>query len=246
MIDAVFISDLHLHPDEAIITERFQRFIAWAAENTLSLYILGDFFHVWPGDDAFDSWSGAIASQLAWLAGQGVKVYFMRGNRDFLLGETFAKRSHVELLTEPFLITLGGERVLLVHGDRYCTLDKGHQWLRRLTRNKFFPSVFMRLPFGLRNKLVNTIRQASQSNRKKIAAKMDVVPSVMLEHLKQLNANIVIHGHTHQPGLSTYDCNVGTYKQYILSDWDDNPKILCYNKSLGFYFEPLIKESHHA
>ena len=246
MIEAVFISDLHLHPGESIITERFQRFTSWAATNTRSVYILGDFFHVWAGDDAFDAWSASIASQLAGLAEKGVALYFMRGNRDFLLGDLFAKRAHVEMLTEPSLITLGGERVLLVHGDRYCTLDKGHQWLRRLTRNTIFPTVFLRIPLAWRNHLVNTIRKTSQANRNKPASTMDVVPAVMLEHMKQANVEIVVHGHTHKPGLTTYHCNTGTYKQYILSDWDDNPKILCYNESLGFYFESLIKELHHA
>lgn len=241
MIEAVFISDLHLHPDEAFITERFNQFVQWAAINTRSVYILGDFFHVWPGDDALDSWSGLIADKLAWLAAQGVVLYFMPGNRDFLLGDCFAKRAGINQLNEPATITLGGERILLVHGDCYCTLDKGHQWLRRITRNRIFPMLFLRLSLAFRKKLVNAVRQTSQANRSKPLSKMDVVSTVMLNHMKQWNAKIVVHGHTHKPGLTTYNCDVGTFRQYILSDWDDNPLMLCYNRPLGFYFEPLDK-----
>lgn len=245
MIEAVFISDLHLNPNEHLITERFYRFVAWAATNTRSVYILGDFFHVWPGDDALDEWSGAIADQLAWLAAQGVSLYFMSGNRDFLLGDCFAKRASVQRLTEPTLITLGDERVLLVHGDRYCTQDKSHQWLRRLTRNRIFPVLFLSLPLAFRKRVVNTVRQASQANRSKSVAQMDVVLSAMLDHMHQLKVAMVVHGHTHKPGLTTHDYNDTTYRQYVLSDWDDNPLIMCYNEPLGFYFEPLTGEYDH-
>ena len=246
MIDAVFISDLHLHPDEAAITERFHQFVTWAATNTRTVYILGDFFHAWPGDDAFDTWSGSIADRLAWLAAQGVTLYFMPGNRDFLLGDGFAKRAGVTILTEPSIITLGNQPVLLVHGDRYCTLDKGHLWLRKLTRNRIFPKMFLRLPLAFREGVVNKVRQTSQDNRNKSLSQMDVVASVMLEHMQRLKVNMVVHGHTHKPGMTTYDYNGASYQQFILSDWDDNPLIMCYNEPLGFYFEPLMGDYDHA
>lgn len=239
MIEAVFISDLHLHPNEIAITERFNRFIQWAASNTQTVYILGDFFHVWPGDDALDVWSNAIADQLAWLGSQGVKVYFMPGNRDFLLGDDFAKRACILPLTEPTTITLGSDRVLLVHGDRYCTRDKGHQWLRYLTRNKIFPRIFMRLPFELRKRLVDKVRESSQANRSKPESQMEIVASTMLEHMQQSHVAIVVHGHIHKPGVTTHDDRGVTYRQYVLSDWDDNPRILCYDKPDGFYFYRL-------
>lgn len=239
MIDAVFISDLHLHPDEADISKRFNQFIAWAATNVKTVYILGDFFHVWPGDDALDAWSNAIADQLASLAAQGVNLYFMPGNRDFLLSDRFAQRSGVNQLTEPAIITLGDERILLVHGDRYCTLDKGHQWLRRITRNRLFPLLFLRLPYSFRSKLVNEVRQRSQRGRSKPAMQMDVVASSLTSHMQQSKVNVVIHGHTHKPGLTMHDVDGSPYQQYVLSDWDDNPHILCYNKARGLYFDLL-------
>lgn len=237
MIEAVFISDLHLHPDEVAITERFNQFIVWAAHSTRAVYILGDFFHVWPGDDALNTWSRLIADRLAWLVSQGVSVYFMPGNRDFLLGAHFAVAANVTMLVEPAFIKLGDERVLLVHGDRYCTQDKGHIWLRRLTRNWLFPRLFLRLPFALRERLVNQIRKNSQNNRHKPTAIMDVVPSSLLAHMHALNVTTVIHGHTHKPGLTTHDDHGQIYCQYVLSDWDDNPVLMCYDKSTGFYFD---------
>ncbi len=240
MIDAVFISDLHLNPEEPLITQRFERFIAWAINHTKSVYILGDFFHVWPGDDALDAWSEAIAEQLAQLAMAGVKTYFMPGNRDFLLSNHFAQRANVTLLTEPAFVQFGKTPVLLVHGDRYCTLDKGHQWLRRVTRNRIFSRIFLRLSLSCRKKLVYAVRHNSQNNRQKSEEQMDVVPMVMLNHMQQLNVTTVIHGHTHKPGLTLHQRHQQTYQQYILSDWDDNPKLLCYNEPLGFYFDLLM------
>lgn len=238
MIDAVFISDLHLHPEESAITERFYRFIEWAATHTKTVYILGDFFHVWPGDDALDKWSISIAERLAWLAEQGVQLNFMHGNRDFLLGDRFAKLASMVILPEPTIITLGGNtNVLLVHGDRYCTKDKGHQWLRRLTRNRLFPALFLLLPYNIRVKIVNKVRQHSQINRSKPPMYMDIFVPFMLKHMQRLNTRLLIHGHIHKPGLTTHEYQGASYQQYVLSDWDDNPILMCYDSPNGFYFK---------
>ncbi len=236
MIDAVFISDLHLHPQEVVITERFKNFIQWASKNTKRVYILGDFFHVWPGDDALDNWSESIAAQLSSLVSQGIELYFMPGNRDFLLGERFLKLASMTRLNEPTIITLGITKVLLVHGDRYCIRDKGHRWLRRITRNSIFPRLFLRLSYEFRTKIVNSVRQHSQTNRSKSASYMAVVESVMIKHMQKFDVNVLIHGHTHQPGLTVHEHCGLKYNQYVLSDWDDNPLLMCYDNPSGFYF----------
>lgn len=233
--EAVFISDLHLHPDNIVITERFNKCIDWLANNTRSLYILGDFFHVWPGDDGFDAWSLAIARRLKGLSSQGIPVYFMVGNRDFLVGEQFARESGVSILSEPAIVHIDEQPVLLVHGDRYCTKDKGHQWLRRLTRNRIFPKIFLRIPFQFRNKMVNGVRQISQSGQYKPEI-MDVVPEVMLAHMQHFKVTTLIHGHTHKFGLTRHQTNGNNFSQYVLSDWDDSPQLLCYDKAKGFQF----------
>ncbi|KTC98023.1 UDP-2,3-diacylglucosamine diphosphatase [Legionella erythra] len=241
MLEAVFISDLHLHPDVPTITQRFHAFMNWAVANAKTLYILGDFFHVWPGDDGIDEWSLSIASSLAKASAQGLSIYYLHGNRDFLLGKRFAALAGMTLLPDPHLITLDGLPVLLTHGDRYCTLDKAHQRFRRLTRNRLFISFFLRLPFSYRNQLVSHIRQRSQQQRNKDERMMDVVVSIVLKDLRHHGVQRVIHGHTHKPGLSAYHEQALDYYRYVLSDWDDTPSILCYDKPKGFEFVQPIR-----
>lgn len=236
LLDAVFISDLHLNPAQPEITRRFTQFIQWAATHTRAVYILGDFFHVWAGDDAQDDWSDTIAEQLRALAVQGVRVFYMHGNRDFLLGNQFAQRASMQILLDPTVIELDGERILLTHGDRYCTNDRGHQWLRRLTRNRLFSYLFLCLPYQFRSKLVDQVRNHSQLNQNKTPYTMAIVSSVMLSHMQKMKTSVVIHGHIHQPGLIHHVVKEKQYRQYILSDWDDKPQMLCYYKTKGFYF----------
>lgn len=240
MITAVFISDLHLHPQDEVITKRFYAFIHWAAHHTKSVYILGDFFHVWAGDDTMDDWSQSIAARLAWLHRMNVSVYLMHGNRDFLIGSDFAKLAKIQIISEPLVLELGSQRVLLSHGDRYCTNDVSHQWLRRLTRNRMFPSLFLRIPRSLRCQLVNTVRSRSRrKNYQSNKSRFDVVSTAMLKHMSRCNANALIHGHTHNPGLLLHEYQGKIYRQFVLSDWDDTPWIMCYHKSNGLYFELL-------
>ncbi len=236
MNDAVFISDLHLHPDRPDISKRFEAFLEWVETRTRALYILGDFFHIWAGDDTANAWSDAIAARLAALSKKGIKLYFMRGNRDFLLGNAFFKRAGLIALEEPTQIMLGGRSILLVHGDRYCTKDKAHQRFRCLTRNRWFPMLFMVLPKSLRTRIVMGVRLKSETNTRKKQDIMDVVPEALTRHLKQCDVEIVVHGHTHQPGLTTYQLEDKNYQQYVLSDWDAAPTVLRYNKTIGFTF----------
>jgi UDP-2,3-diacylglucosamine hydrolase len=240
MIEAVFISDLHLHPQDLAIQARFEYFIQWALQHVRRVYILGDFFHVWAGDDALDDWSRGIAEQLALLHANGIEVYLMVGNRDFLIGKAFAQLASVTLLQEPTVIELGDNKVLLVHGDAYCTADKSHQFLRRLTRNALFPALFLRLSLKCRQKIVFFMRKKSQLRHPKPKAQMSIVVASMLEHLQAMQVQNVIHGHIHQPGANTYTVQGVQYQQYVLSDWDDKPILMCYDKSKGFYFEHLF------
>ncbi|MFC3907629.1 UDP-2,3-diacylglucosamine diphosphatase [Legionella dresdenensis] len=239
MLEAVFISDLHLHPLDEAITERFNQFIDWALINTRSVYILGDFFHAWAGDDSVTPWSQAIAVQLAKLSNNGINLYFMHGNRDFLLGSDFAQLAGMTILQEPAIIKLGTEQVLLVHGDRYCINDKAHQRFRRLTRNRWFVEHFLRLPLFVRNRLVAGVRQISRTKHYKNNAVFDVVPEAMRSHMTSLKLHNLIHGHTHKPGVKDYTWDSLQYKQYVLSDWDDMPRVLCYDNTKGFYYDQI-------
>ena len=236
MNDAVFISDLHLNPSEPDILERFKAFVQWASSHTRVVYILGDFFHAWAGDDTLDAWSSSIADELVFLSSQGVQVYFMSGNRDFLVGQAFARRAQMQYLTEPCVITLGANRVLLVHGDRYCTNDKAHQWFRRLTRHRLFNGLFLCLRKSWRLRIVARVRAHSENKPYVIGPKMQTVPSVLVRHMRQHGVFTLVHGHTQQPGLTKHPEHDGLYQQYILSDWDAQPQVLCYNKTKGFYY----------
>jgi len=237
MNDAVFISDLHLDPNISEISKRFDDFLTWVGSRTHTLYILGDFFHAWAGDDTSNAWSDAVADQLAKLNAQGVAVYLMRGNRDFLLGRAFAARASSTLLEEPACIELGGHRVMLTHGDRFCTQDKAHQWFRRLTRNRWFSKLFLNIPQYVRTRIVAGVRAHSEDNPRKQPEIMDVVPAALINYLKHVQANIMVHGHTHRPGLTSHESDGQIYEQYVLSDWDAAPSVLCYNKATGFYFK---------
>lgn len=236
MNEAVFISDLHLHPYDSDIMRRFDYFIKWAALNTKSVYILGDFFHVWAGDDAIDDWSQSVADRLSWLSARGVKLFFMHGNRDFLLGNKFANLAHMTILPDPSVIKLGDESVLLSHGDQYCTKDLGHQFLMFLTRNKLFTWLFLKLPLTTRNRIVQNVRQRSRVSKNKSLLKMDVVKSSFLSQMRKHHVKNLIHGHTHKPGLIKYLIQHDTYFKYVLSDWDDNPIILCYDYTTSGLF----------
>jgi UDP-2,3-diacylglucosamine hydrolase len=241
MIEAVFISDLHLHPEMHEIQARFDAFINWAKSVSVKkIYILGDFFHAWPGDDAIDNWSHSIAGQLKELSEQGIQLFYMHGNRDFLLGQRFAQLAGFTILLEPTLIQLGKEPVLLVHGDGYCTRDVAHQRFRKLTRNRLFSWCFLHLPLSYRMKLVNKVREMSQISQNKTMEHMDVVSDCVTKHMIQFKVTHLIHGHTHKPGLTSYFINNIALKRYVLSDWDDNPLLLCYDNTMGLYFNQML------
>ncbi|MDP3268953.1 MAG: UDP-2,3-diacylglucosamine diphosphatase [Legionella sp.] len=236
MIDVVFISDLHLHPEDKEIQNRFNAFIEWAKVSTKEVYILGDFFHAWAGDDSLDQWSSEVAQQIRDLVDLGINVYYMHGNRDFLLGSGFANRAGWKILKEPKIIQLGSEPVLLVHGDGYCTNDISHQRFRRLTRNKLFITLFLALPLGYRQKLVNNVRSRSMNDKTKSTEEMNVVDSAVLKDMNRKKVTTLIHGHTHLPGLTKYTHKNQELRRYVLSDWDDTPQLLCYDNTKGLYF----------
>lgn len=233
-IEAVFISDLHLHPEMHTISDRFSHFIHWAKQATSAVYILGDFLHVWPGDDGLDVWSQGIAAQVAQLYDAGLRCYFMAGNRDFLLGQRFAELAQWRVLNDPSLISLDGETLLLSHGDRYCTTDKKHQWFRWMTRRSAFVWSFTRIPLKFRSKWVQQVRQYSQQQHSKSnLPKIDVVDAAAKLSLQTHGTKTLIHGHTHRPQTHIMP---GDCKRFVLSDWDDKPLILCYYKAYGLKF----------
>ncbi|MCW8450765.1 UDP-2,3-diacylglucosamine diphosphatase [Legionella quinlivanii] len=241
MLEAVFISDLHLHPGDNDIARRFETFLNWIKNNPCrKLYILGDFFHAWAGDDGMNPWSEKIAGSLRELRSIGIHTYFMHGNRDFLIGHQFIEKASLQLLADPCIIQLDGQAILLSHGDRYCTLDKAHQRFRRLTRNKLFRFLFLSLPLSTRNRMVERVRQQSKSNRSLSYESMDVVADDCIKEMQFQKTPILVHGHTHKQGLSEYLMpDHSMLRRFVLSDWDNTPKILSFDSVKGLSFISL-------
>ncbi len=216
--ETLFISDLHLSAEAPALTALFLGFLERRAAGARALYILGDLFDAWIGDD--DSSHGDIEAALAKLTGTGTRCLLMHGNRDFLLGRRFARRTGCTLLRDPTRIALLGEPTLLMHGDLLCTDDVAYQRFRRKVRNPLLQWLFLRRPLARR-------RQAAADYRRKSAAAMadkpaeimDVNADAVLERLLRHRVRRLIHGHTHRPADHCIDMDGHTAHRHVLADW---------------------------
>ncbi|WP_367605492.1 UDP-2,3-diacylglucosamine diphosphatase [Legionella sp. W05-934-2] len=236
MNEAVFISDLHLNPDCPALTDQFIRFCHWAENNTKSVYILGDFFHLWVGDDDHSEWITPIRNALLALDKKGIKLFYMGGNRDFLLGKRFCRQSGMHYLKDGTLLNWQGNTIALTHGDRLCTKDRTHQLFYHFTRNAIFPFFFNRFPFKFRRALAKRVRQRSQRNKPKQRMLGAVTIDGINKFIHRYPCDMVVHGHTHQPALHHHVVGKQVVQRFVLSDWDDKVIILCYHNAKGFYF----------
>lgn len=216
-----FISDLHLEESRPDITGAFLYFMEQIQEQAEALYILGDFFEAWIGDDENTPLQQQIKQVLARFTAQGKALFFMHGNRDFLIGEQFASETGATLLEDPSVITIGPHTLLLMHGDSLCTGDLAYMKFRETIRNPAFLAPFLNRPLEERRKTAEQLRAMSQANNQnKDMEIMDVtpeeVPKVMEEHQVQL----LIHGHTHRPGIHELEANGKYAQRIVLGDWD--------------------------
>ena len=216
-----FLADSHLSPAQPGIHAAFRRALAHiAAQQPDGVYILGDLFNAWLGDDVADDFALAVADALAALP---CPVYFQHGNRDFLLGKAFAQRAHLQLLPERHVLTIHGTRVLLEHGDLLCIHDHAYLRLRCILRARPLQALYHLLPLALKNTIARTLRQQSQSRgQRKPAQQTDADPLEAARVLARYQAQILIHGHTHRP--ATHREN--GYSRYVLGDWDDNGGVI--------------------
>lgn len=211
-----FISDLHLCEQQPQITRQFIQFCRNKACDAQALYILGDFFEYWLGDDASDKTAQVVQKELAVLSKQGIKIYFMAGNRDFLLGEDYAKTCGMEIINEPALIDLYGEAVLLVHGDAECIDDVPYQQARALFRDPKWQQQFLSMPIEQRMAFAEKARQQSQQHTQNTAAEiMDVNQTAIEELFTQHQVKTIIHGHTHRPAIH----QAAQQQRIVLGDW---------------------------
>ena len=217
----LLISDLHLEQERPDITRAFLHFIATRARQADALYILGDFFEVWIGDDAISPFQREIAQALRELSEAGTRVYLMHGNRDFLIGKRFCREAGATLLPDPCLVEMGSERVLLMHGDSLCTLDVGYMKLRRWLRNPISLFILRNLPLSTRHKLARKLRSESRAqSRMKASEIVDVTPDEVLRVMTEQGVRTLIHGHTHRPATHILQINGQAARRIVLGDWD--------------------------
>lgn len=223
----LLIADLHLNEERPDITEAFLSFLRNKTQDCEALYILGDFFHVWVGDDAMGEFEHSIARQLKELTEQGIKIYLMHGNRDFAIGKTFCKLAGCALLKDPTLTSFYGTPVLLSHGDILCTKDVEYQQKRRFYRNPFILFLLRLLPLKKRKQLAAKLRAESKMKKGiKPADIMDVTPEEVVKLLEKYKVQLLVHGHTHRPDIHQLMANQQHAKRIVLGDWEPNGKVL--------------------
>lgn len=199
-----FISDLHLQADLPETADIFSRFLARITKEADALYILGDFFETWIGDDDLSPFNLHIFKILKQATQSGLPVFFMRGNRDFLIGKKFAEMTGVQILSDPCVILLYGVRILLMHGDSLCTFDVKHQKMRIIMHNRFCQWAALHTPLSLRRKVGDFWRKKSRGHVSETNAYiMDVNPQSVLNEMRKFQVGWLIHGHTHRPGKHT-------------------------------------------
>ncbi len=218
-MNTFFISDLHLDENHPEITECFLQFLATQAKTANALYILGDFFETWVGDDNDSPLITQIAEALKQLSAS-MPIYFIQGNRDFLLGKRFAKRCGMQLLPDPTVINLYGKPVLLMHGDLLCTDDVVYQKFRKKAHNRWLRALFLSLPLFLRRKIAIAARKRSQQYAKTINRTIqDVTQTAVENYLRAAGSQILIHGHTHLPAIHEFTLDGYAAKRIVLPAW---------------------------
>jgi UDP-2,3-diacylglucosamine hydrolase len=221
---ARFVSDLHLTTGSEAVSERFAAFLADTTQaKTEALFILGDLFEYWIGDDDLaDPFNARIASLLRQLADSGTRLFFIAGNRDFLLGETFFHATGMQQLGDAEKVGAGDTAILLMHGDTLCTDDLPYQEFRRQVRSSVWQKDFLARPLAARRTEVAVLRQRSlEAMQAKPAQIMDVNPAAVRAALEASGCTRLIHGHTHRPGCEHITLSAGNMaERWVLSDWD--------------------------
>ena len=237
-MERLFISDLHLSDAAPELTRCFERFLELHTQDIDELYILGDFFEVWIGDDDTTPLTERVRESLKRLTERGIGVYFMPGNRDFLLGTAYLNTIPAELLQDPFPLEIAGESALLMHGDSLCIDDGEYQAFRKQVRDPVWQNELLQKPLEDRRALAKQLRGMSkEANRVKAADIMDVneqeVDRVMHEH----GVSVLIHGHTHRPARHPLS---DLRERIVLGDWQaDSPVWVCRTGAAGIEFISL-------
>lgn len=219
---ALFISDLHLSQSQPRTTQAFFAFLQQHASRTRELYILGDLFEYWAGDDDLgDPYNESVADALRMQSETGVKIFWIAGNRDFLIGTTFAHAANLTLLPDPFIASVGDHRITLAHGDAQCTDDTAYMAFRRQVRQPQWQATFLSLPLSQRKTIIADLRNDSrQAKSTKSYDIMDVNLLAIDGLFDATGTSIMIHGHTHRPACHKSSDGGGQRVRYVLPDWN--------------------------
>lgn len=240
-----FIADLHLAQNRPDITACFLSFLKNDALKAEALYILGDLFEYWIGDDDDSPFVAEIAQGIKQLADSGTAIYFIHGNRDFLLGKKYAAKAGMTLLPEVDTIELYNQKIIIMHGDTLCTKDIGYQKFRKKSRSWWWQAIIKNLPLFVRRKIAEDYRKKSASaTSMKSQEIMDVTESEVEKCLAQHQSLLMIHGHTHRPNIHELNVNGKPAKRIVLGDWYEQGAWLKFNAN-GYQLlnAPLEKKS---
>ena len=229
----LFVSDLHLDASLPAAGTQFLEFLETHAARAEALYILGDLFEAWVGDEDADPERRRICEGIARLTARGVACFVMHGNRDFLLGEGFCRRTGCQLLPDPAVAELDGERVLLTHGDVLCTDDHSYQELRTVVRDRLWQRRFLALPWEVRELLAGQARAGSRRHTAATHAHiMDVNADAVAKAHRLARASRIIHGHTHRPGVHEGLLGETPVARIVLGAWYEQGSYLWYEKGV--------------
>jgi UDP-2,3-diacylglucosamine hydrolase len=228
----LFISDLHLHPERPQLTRAFFHFLHTRARGAQALYILGDFFDAWIGDDDDTPLNAEVATELKALSNAGTRIFLMHGNRDFLLGEAFATSAGAQLIADSTVIDLYGCPTLLMHGDSLCTGDKDYMAFRQQVRSPQWQQQILSQPLSARRALAAQLREKSQEmNSLKAEDIMDVTEAEVVRVMSEAKVTRLIHGHTHRPARHPMTINGTPAERIVLGDWHHRAWALEANQS---------------
>ena len=219
---ALFASDLHLTAAMPQTAEKFFHFLRNHAVKSKQLYLLGDIFEYWAGDDDIDApFNRSVIDALRATQAHGVEIFWLAGNRDFLAGKDFAQACGANLLTEPYVANIAGMQILLIHGDAQCTDDAAYMAFRNQVRSTDWQQHFLSQPLAQRKAIIAQMRAGSRdAQRTKPMAIMDVNTDAIHALFNQYAVQIMIHGHTHRPAKHVTKTDAGLQTRYVLPDWD--------------------------
>jgi UDP-2,3-diacylglucosamine hydrolase len=219
----LLLSDLHLAPDRPAAAAAFHAFARGPARDAAAVYVMGDLFDAWIGDDQRrEPFAGAIVESLRGISDAGVPVYVARGNRDFLLGADFARDAGATLLDEQTIVEVAGAPTLLTHGDEFCTDDVGYQRFRTWSRDPRSQRRLLHLPYPVRRLIAAWLRRGSRAaTARKPEAILDVNAASVEQAFRTSGVVRIVHGHTHRPARHALVVDGAPRERIVLADWDD-------------------------